>query len=275
MASTPASASSSANSTPRNSNEKKRKRSSFASSSTTNAAASSSAADRTYEDVRDSFEVYVRKESFKFNAAHFIAYKGFRERLHGHNYACSVRLIGSRIGPDGYVVDFGVVKQIMKRVCKRMNEHFLLPMKSDVLVIDVKDGNVHIACEDGTIFEFPEGDCLKLPIVHSSVEELARYLVTEIIVQVSREYLTKRGIQFIEVSVSEAPGQEAVIRRDIRDANCERVVSSRTSVPPRSCLSNVCGGCPSHAANGDAPSDITHDGADRAEEDRNAKHTLG
>ena len=40
------------------------------------------------------WEVRISKEDMKFSCAHFIAYKGFRERLHGHNYSMSVRLIG-------------------------------------------------------------------------------------------------------------------------------------------------------------------------------------
>lgn len=40
------------------------------------------------------FEVFIGKEDFKFSSSHFVAYDGFRERLHGHNYTCSVRLKG-------------------------------------------------------------------------------------------------------------------------------------------------------------------------------------
>jgi hypothetical protein len=40
----------------------------------------------------EAYSVYVAKADFKFNAAHFVAYKGFRERLHGHNYTVGVRL---------------------------------------------------------------------------------------------------------------------------------------------------------------------------------------
>ena len=32
------------------------------------------------------YRVVVQKDYLKFSAAHFIAYKGFREPLHGHNY---------------------------------------------------------------------------------------------------------------------------------------------------------------------------------------------
>ena len=40
------------------------------------------------------FEVFVGKEDFKFSSSHFVAFDGFRERLHGHNYTCTVRLKG-------------------------------------------------------------------------------------------------------------------------------------------------------------------------------------
>jgi len=36
----------------------------------------------------------VAKEDFKFSSSHFVAFDGFRERIHGHNYSCSVRLRG-------------------------------------------------------------------------------------------------------------------------------------------------------------------------------------
>ena len=63
------------------------------------------------------YQVHVFKDYLKFSAAHFIAYKGFREPLHGHNYQVSVRVEGS-LGADGYVLDFGVVKQAAKRICE-------------------------------------------------------------------------------------------------------------------------------------------------------------
>uniref|UniRef100_A0A7S2RP79 6-pyruvoyltetrahydropterin synthase n=1 Tax=Mucochytrium quahogii TaxID=96639 RepID=A0A7S2RP79_9STRA len=57
--------------------------------------------------------VSLKKERFKFNCAHFIAFKGFRERLHGHNYQVGVKLWGERQS-DGYVLDFGVVKKVCR-----------------------------------------------------------------------------------------------------------------------------------------------------------------
>jgi len=163
------------------------------------------------------FEVRLVKETFKFNAAHFIAFRGFRERLHGHNYTCAVRLIGSRrISSDGYLLDFGDVKKVTRSVCKELNEYFLCPMQSVVLTITLVkvDGKemVKIVCEDGEIFLLPREDCLLLPIVHSSAEEMAIYLWSKILNGLDAPTLIRRGIHTLEVSVSEAIGQTAVFR---------------------------------------------------------------
>lgn len=163
-----------------------------------------------------SFEVYVCKDTFKFNAAHFVAFKGYRERLHGHNYKVGVRLLGERkIGSDGYVIDFGCIKDVCKMTCKKLNEHFICPIYSDVMTITQEENSVHIVCEDGTMFQFPAGDCMMLPIVHATAEEMAIYLYAEILNGLNAEYLTKRGLHTMEVTVAEAPGQEATFRLGI------------------------------------------------------------
>lgn len=159
------------------------------------------------------FEVNVEKEDFKFNAAHFVAFDGFRERLHGHNYRVGVRLTGNRrLGADGYVVDFGCIKTACKTVCKRLNEHFLCPIYSPVLTTVETDETVSFTCQDGAHFLFPKSDCAMLPIVHASAEELAVYLWGEILHCLDADYLRQRGIETMQVTVAEAPGQEAVFR---------------------------------------------------------------
>ena len=180
-----------------------------------------------------SFEVHVAKETFKFNAAHFVAFDGFRERLHGHNYTASVVLFGSeRIGADGYLIDFGHVKEVVKKVCKSLNEHFLCPTLSNVMEIQEVDGNVTLKCQDGAFFSFPSTDCAMLPIVHATTEELAVYLYGEILTQFGPERLLRRSIHTMEVNVSEAPGQDASFRlripSDINSSTGKSVFDVRT-----------------------------------------------
>ena len=131
-----------------------------------------------------------------------------------------VRLLGSRhISYDGYVLDFGDVKKVVKVICKRLNERFLCPTESDVIDMKIVDEEktkyVVLLCEDGSKFVMPLDDCAMLPIVHATVEELAIYLWGEIIQGLDSGHLLRRGIHTMEVIVAEAPGQEAVFRYEI------------------------------------------------------------
>jgi 6-pyruvoyltetrahydropterin/6-carboxytetrahydropterin synthase len=162
--------------------------------------------------MSSSFQVHVFKDYLKFAAAHFIAYKGFREPLHGHNYQVSVRVEGA-LGEDGYVLDFGLVKKAAKRICEELDEKVLLPSKSDCLEITCSDGNVTAIYEDGAAFSFPQGDTVLLPIVHSSAEELARYVLMRLRQELPD--LRRRGAQWLEIGVAEAPGQIAYCREPV------------------------------------------------------------
>jgi 6-pyruvoyltetrahydropterin/6-carboxytetrahydropterin synthase len=158
------------------------------------------------------YRVVVEKDYLKFSAAHFIAYKGFREPLHGHNYQVTVALSGA-VGADGYVLDFGIVKRVTKAVCEELDERVLVPARSDCLTVAQDGSSIVLEYEDGTRFVFPASDCVLLPIVHASAEELAAYVLSRL-----RDGLgshAMRGLTEIEVGVSEAPGQAAFCRAEL------------------------------------------------------------
>ncbi|CAN0097530.1 unnamed protein product, partial [Ectocarpus sp. 8 AP-2014] len=157
------------------------------------------------------FEVFVAKEDFKFSSSHFVAFEGFRERLHGHNYSCSVRLKGE-VCQDGYVVDFGIVKKVMRKLCKGLNERFLCPMESDALEITLTGSQVVIVCQDGATFVLPRDDCALLPLIHSTAEELSHFLFSRLLREFTLPYLHSRGVTEMDVSVAELPRQEAIYR---------------------------------------------------------------
>ena len=152
------------------------------------------------------FSVVVFSESFKFNLAHFVAYRGFRERLHGHNYRLSIELLGSRISSDGYVMDFGDVKTVARAACKQLNERVVVPLKSDVLDIrplPTKPDHTILTCEDATVFVFPTSDCFFAPIMHSTVEEISLMMYGMIVEQLGAGKLLERGISKIKLKLSE------------------------------------------------------------------------
>ena len=85
--------------------------------------------------MKSGFSIHVTKENLKFSAAHFIAYPGFREPLHGHNYQVGVRVEG-RLGATGYVLDFGLIKKITKEIADRLDERTIIPANSECLEIE-------------------------------------------------------------------------------------------------------------------------------------------
>ena len=208
------------------------------------------------------YSVVVAKDYLKFAAAHFIAYPGFREPLHGHNYQVSVR-VEAELGADGYVLDFGLVKRVAKALCDELDERVLVPAdsdcltvvtdavhvemttaegdrfafprrdcavlpivhssaeeldervivpeRSDCLTIAVDAGRIQVTTAEGDRFQFPRADCAVLPIVHSSAEELAAYLLGRLRTILATE-AGGRGLVALEVGVAEAPGQVAYCR---------------------------------------------------------------
>jgi dihydroneopterin triphosphate aldolase (PTPS-III) / 6-pyruvoyltetrahydropterin synthase len=158
--------------------------------------------------VRPEFSIHVAKENLKFSAAHFIAYKGFREPLHGHNYQVGVRVDGG-LASTGYVIDFGLIKKLTKEIVDRIDERTIVPEKSDCLKIDrPSPKQVRIRYEDDE-FLLPATDVALLPIVHSSAEELARYIWGELVDALrARNALGDTGE--LEISVAEGPGQAAI-----------------------------------------------------------------
>lgn len=155
------------------------------------------------------FSVSVGKELLHFTAAHFIAFKGFREPLHGHTYHVGVT-VGGPVSADGYVVDFLHLKKIAAEEISRLHFTTLIPGQSDCLDVRVDEDVVRIVCEDGSTFSLPRRDVCLLPIVHTSSEEIAAHLVDRF-----RKCLATppmNNIDRIEIQVEDIPGQVAVCR---------------------------------------------------------------
>ncbi|KAF1786652.1 6-pyruvoyl tetrahydropterin synthase/QueD family protein [Phytophthora cactorum] len=177
-------------------------------------------------------KVHVSKDYMKFNAAHFIAYKGFREKLHGHNYRLAVTITG-QVGSDGYVVDFGEIKRISRVICKDLNESFLVPMKSDALKISCDGANIHIITEDMATFRYLK-ECgifrfeisnlvdllflcilvsLRLTVrccqLYTRRQRSLPFTFNQFVDAFTLDALLERGVQKLEVSISEAEQQFA------------------------------------------------------------------
>ncbi len=157
------------------------------------------------------FSIHVTKEDLKFSAAHFIAYPGFREPLHGHNYQVGVCVEGG-LSPTGYVIDFGLIRKLTKEIVGRIDQRTIVPALSDCLKIDHPNPRQVRVRYDDDEFALPAHDVALLPIVHSSAEELARFIWGEL-ARALRSCGALGGATVLEISVAEGPGQAASYRR--------------------------------------------------------------
>ncbi len=170
---------------------------------------------KTYYGVR------VSKEYLNFGAAHFLLFAdGSREALHGHNYRVAVTLQGA-LDQGGVVVDFLVLKPLVKAICERLDHRTLLPGASSAVQIVERDGEVEVRHRRQR-FVFPSSDALVLPLENISAEHLARYIADHLLRALS-EHCSGARLEMIEVEVEETPGQVAFVRRhDFDPAPCPR-----------------------------------------------------
>jgi 6-pyruvoyltetrahydropterin/6-carboxytetrahydropterin synthase len=70
-----------------------------------------------------------------FSGAHRLRYlHGKCEELHGHNWKVEVSVVSNRLGKQGVVIDFGVLKQKVENVLKPLDHTYLndLPFFSGI-----------------------------------------------------------------------------------------------------------------------------------------------
>ena len=96
------------------------------------------------------WSIELAKEYFKFSAAHFLIFPdGSSERLHGHNYRVRVE-IEARLTRHGLVLDFKMVKPVIRELLDSLDEHWLVPGEHPTLTYThradlVSEGHVTIA----------------------------------------------------------------------------------------------------------------------------------
>ena len=161
--------------------------------------------------MRGTFRVAVTKDYLVFPAAHFITLAGHRcEPLHGHNYRVAVALDGTVDEECWYVVDFSIVKQMLRKLCEELDHKVLLPMENPKLRIEERGDAVHVAFEGAQRYVFPRNECVLLPIPNTTVEMLAQHLTQRVIVEFRAQ--PAATLTAVEVEVEENFGQSAAYR---------------------------------------------------------------
>ncbi len=155
------------------------------------------------------YRVDVTKEQFVFSAAHFITFAGdICERIHGHNYGVRASVSGP-LDENRYVVDFIALRDAVLEQTLALDHHVILPRDHEEIRV-TSDAKETTAVFRERRWVFPNEDCVILPVVNTTAEEIARVIAE----RVRESTLAKFGpaIDWIEVAVDENNGQWGVCR---------------------------------------------------------------
>lgn len=146
--------------------------------------------------------LYIDKEAHKFSAAHFTIFSATeRERLHGHNYSVSARILAP-MGDNGFSADYNVYKKRLKALCDSLDEYMVLAGDSPYQEI-AEEGDYFTVTFAQDRMQFLKKDTLVLPITNATVEEFSHYLLQQLVAASQGEDLRE-----IELCVASGPGQK-------------------------------------------------------------------
>lgn len=145
----------------------------------------------------------IGKQSHKFSAAHYTVFSSTeRERLHGHNYFVSIRMV-AEMGPQGFSADYNVYKNTLQTLCDELDEYMLLAADCPYQSIEQQDEFIKVGFA-GKDQYYRSDETLILPVVNVTVEELSHYLLNQLCARFHDPSVVE-----MELSVSSGPGQEA------------------------------------------------------------------
>ena len=148
--------------------------------------------------------IYIDKESHKFSAAHFTIFSATeRERLHGHNFAVSARIVAP-VDDNGLTGDYAVYKAQLKKLCDTFDEYTLIPSASPYLEVG-EEGEYYRVVHNGDVLLLFKADTQVIPVRNTTVEDLSDFLLGILVEDTA--FLEAQDIREIEVLVSSGPGQ--------------------------------------------------------------------
>ena len=166
--------------------------------------------------MQSSFRVAVSKDYLVFASAHFITFRGHQcESLHGHNYRVGVMVEGAVDDECLFVLDFSILKKIVRKIVDDIDHKVLLPTNNPKLAYRHDGEMVHVDYFGKPTYVFPKGDCALLPIQNSTAEMLAEYIAVH-----EKRELIEGGydhLTLLELEVEENFGQSATYRTSLAD----------------------------------------------------------
>ena len=137
-------------------------------------------------------------DRFSFAAGHFTVFSATkRERMHGHTYRVKAKLTVP-IRELGMAEDYALFDDHLAALCKRLNTFYLLPRDCPHLPI-TEVGEYYETEFNGKKLTFLKEDCIVLPVINITIEELSRWFVQEIMSD--QELVNAYDVRELKISV--------------------------------------------------------------------------
>ena len=139
----------------------------------------------------------------RFSACHFIPCHEKCARLHGHSYIVRMRLEGET-GESGMIMDFVVLKRILKDIAEEFDHKTLLPKNSKTVKMVTKGKEVEVVSE-GKRYVFPEEDVKMIDVETTTAEEMSAMMLALILKKVN----FPKNVRSVSIGLDEERGQTA------------------------------------------------------------------
>ena len=147
------------------------------------------------------------RSGVRFSSAHILPGHKRCGVLHGHTYAIHVKFYGEKDRQD-FVIDFSIVKSVLRKIADRLDHKILVPRINTYF--EIADKEIQVAFE-GKKYVFPKEDCVLLPMKSVTAENLAEYILAELV----NEMDLPKNIKKLEIGVDEGFGQGAWVEKVI------------------------------------------------------------
>jgi 6-pyruvoyltetrahydropterin/6-carboxytetrahydropterin synthase len=152
-------------------------------------------------------EINGWKVNIRFSSAHLLPSHRKCDVLHGHSYAIHCRVYGEK-DEEGLVMDFSVLKSALKEIADKLDHRVLIPGENKCVTEDEREIIINV---DDKRYVFPRGDCVLLPIKNATAEDLAEYILTQLLKRID----LPENVEKIEIRVDEGLGQGAFVERTL------------------------------------------------------------
>lgn len=150
--------------------------------------------------------------NLRFSAAHMVIGHKSCGKIHGHSYIVDVEVDGERSGQFGFVIDFKILKDITRSICKTLDHRVLIPVDSPDLEVTYEDENtIEFMVLNCLEYKLPKSDVVLLPIPSTTAESLSVYITEKVVEQLE----DTSTLNYIEVQVNEGIGQGASYRKQL------------------------------------------------------------